>query len=143
MTSHADNDSPFEVFISHSSLDDPLAKAVQELLAANGIKAFCTPDSIPSGMWEKQIEDALEQASDIWVLLTANALERSVWAHQEMGYFYGFHKGADPDGRNTHYLFEHCTSKPGLYAHKMEDRMALVGDRLPRKSNCNLRRTLR
>ena len=83
----------YEVFISHSSLDDALATDVKELLGANGISVFTTPGSIPTGKWEEQIEEALQRSTQIWVLLTTNAVKESVWVHHEFGYFYGFCHG--------------------------------------------------
>lgn len=47
-----------------------------------------------------------------------------------MGYFYGFHKGADPGGRHTHYVFEQGTSQPGLYAHLQGTPVESLGDPL-------------
>lgn len=118
----------YDVFLSHSGLDDDLAKDIQKLLVANQIRVFCTPDSIPSGIWEPQIENALENSTGIWVILTSNALKASVWVHQELGYFYGFHKEADPDGHRSHYVFEEGTPQPGLYYHLMGTRLENVGD---------------
>lgn len=109
------NNLVYDVFLSHSGLDDDLARDIQELLSANGIKVFCTPDSIPSGKWEPQIEEALEHSSEIWVLLTPNALNASVWIHQEFGCFYGFNRQSDSDGHRSHYIFEEGPSHPGLY----------------------------
>ena len=118
----------YDIFLSHSGLDDDLAKDIQKLLVANQIRVFCTPDSIPSGIWEPQIEDALEHSSEIWVLLTSNALKASVWVHQELGYFYGFHKQADPNGHRTHYVFEDGTPQPGLYYHLQGTTVENLGD---------------
>lgn len=83
----------YDVFISHSSLDNALATDVKELLGANGISVFTTPGSIPTGKWEEQIEEALQRSTQIWVLLTTNAVKESVWVHHEFGYFYGFCHG--------------------------------------------------
>ena len=77
----------YDVFISHSSIDDPLATNVKKLLEANSIHVFSTPGSIPTGAWEPQIELALRNSSSIWLLLTRNAIKESVWAHQEFALF--------------------------------------------------------
>jgi hypothetical protein len=118
----------YDIFLSHSGLDDDLARDIQELLNANGITVFCTPDSIPSGKWEPQIEVALEHSSEIWVLLTPNALNASVWVHQEFGYFYGFNRRSDSDGHRSHYLFEEGTLHPGLYDHLQGTSVENLGD---------------
>ncbi len=101
----AESDGPFEIFISHSALDNDLAKDAQNLLAHNGIKAFCTPLS-EGGKWEDAIEDALKEVTDVWVLLTENAVYRSIWVHQELGFFYGYHHATDPKGSHSRYLFQ-------------------------------------
>lgn len=128
MAIETDVGSGYDVFISHAGLDDDLAKAVQKLLISNGVRAFCTPDSIPSGKWEKQIEEALEQSTQIWVLLTPNSLARSVWVHHELGYFYGFNKSVDPDGHRSRYLFEEGNPRPGLYAELQGTEIENIGD---------------
>jgi len=107
----------YDVFLSHSNLDDALAKDVKELLEHNKISVFCTPKSIPSGKWEPQIEDALKNSTDFWGLLTLNALNQSIWVHHELGYFYGFRHGqeVDPLGQHSRYLYEDGTPQLGLY----------------------------
>jgi hypothetical protein len=108
----------FEVFLSHSSLDDALAADVKQLLETSGIRTFSTPSSIPTGAWEPQIEQALQTSSSIWILLTPNALRESVWTHHEFGYFYGFNhgKGADPKGHRCRFLYTIGAELKGLYA---------------------------
>ncbi len=107
----------YDVFISHSSLDDPLTTNVKKLLEANNIHVFSTPGSIPTGAWEPQIENALRNSSSIWLLLTRNAIKESVWAHQEFGYFYGYNhgKGIDPKGHKCRFLYTRDTELRGLY----------------------------
>ena len=109
--------SKYDVFLSHSSLDDELAEDVRTLLDESGITVFSTPTSIPSGKWEQQIEDALSASTDAWVLLTPNALAESVWVHQELAYFYGFRhgQGEDPLGQHARYIYGEGTPRPGLY----------------------------
>lgn len=111
-------DQRWDVFLSHSSFDDALAGAVQELLGANGITVFATPASVPTGSWEPQIEEALKTAATLWVLLTPTALRESVWTHHEFGYFYGFRHGAEVDagGHGNRYLYAKGTELRGLYA---------------------------
>lgn len=120
----------FDVFLSHSSLDDKLAEDVKTLLEYNEVSVFCTPNSIPSGKWEPQIEDALQNSDDLWVMLTANALGQSVWVHQELGYFYGFRHGTGSDilGNHSHYLYESATLQPGLYAELQGIPVEQIGD---------------
>lgn len=107
----------YDVFLSHSAVDDQLSGVVKNLLEQNGIKTFATPGSIESGKWEPQIEEALQQSQHIWVLLTPAALGQSIWVHQELGYFYGFGhgRGEDPKGNLCRYLFTSDTVQPGLY----------------------------
>ena len=108
-----------DVFLSHSNCDDELAKEVKQILEYNGIKTFATPSSIIRGKWEPQIEKALQNSANIWVLLTQAALEESVWAHQEFGYFYGFRHGQvqDSEGGKCRFMFIEGTPLPGLYGH--------------------------
>jgi len=108
-----------DVFLSHSSLDDNLCKDITVLLENSGIRVFATPASIPTGKWEEQIEEALQHASTVWVLLTPNAMSQSVWAHHEFGYFYGFKhgKGVDPRGDSCRFLYSDPSYLRGLYGH--------------------------
>ena len=109
----------YDVFLSHSSHDDQLSADVKLLLEHNGLTVFTTPSSIPSGKWEQQIEDALQDAVDCWVLLTPNALAQSVWVHHELGYYYGFRYGREIDqlGFHSHYIYPLEEPRPGLYDH--------------------------
>ena len=108
----------WDVFLGHSSFDDALAAAVQELLKSNGVTVFATPASVPTGNWEPQIEEALKTAATLWLLLTPAALRESVWTHHEFGYFYGFRHGAEVDagGHGSRYLYTKGTELRGLYA---------------------------
>ena len=119
-----------DVFLSHSSLDDELAEDVRMLLTKSDISVFSTPTSIPSGKWEQQIEDALKQSTDVWVLLTPNALAESIWVHQELAYFYGFHHGRGEDdlGRHSRYMYQPGTVRPGLYDHLQGTDIERLGD---------------
>jgi hypothetical protein len=107
----------YDVFLSHSSLDDQLASDVKGILEANALVTFATPGSIPSGKWEPQIEDALRNSVSIWVLLTPAALRDSVWVHHEFGYFYGYGHGVgrDPAGQACRFLYTEGTELRGLY----------------------------
>jgi len=108
-----------DVFLSHSSLDDDLCKDIAYLLENSGLRVFSTPASIPTGKWEEQIEEALQNASTVWVLLTPNAMSQSVWAHHEFGYFYGFRhgKGVDLRGDSCRFLYSDSSYLRGLYGH--------------------------
>ncbi|MBI4236294.1 MAG: toll/interleukin-1 receptor domain-containing protein [Chloroflexi bacterium] len=120
----------YDVFLSHSRLDDELARAVKQLLEHNGLKTFTTPASISSAKWLRQIELALQGSREIWLLLTGNALNESIWAHHEYAYFYGFHhgQGLDLEGARSRYLFEEGTPLPGLYGHIQGLRVDSIGD---------------
>ena len=108
-----------DVFLSHSSLDDDLCKDVTTLLESSGLRVFATPGSIPTGKWEEQIEQALQNASTMWVLLTPNAMSQSIWTHHEFGYFYGFRhgKGANQRGHDCRFLYTESSDLKGLYGH--------------------------
>ncbi len=112
------DDMEYDVFLSHSSLDDELTEDVRQILIASGLSVFATPASIPTGSWEPQIEDALRSSRSIWVLLTPHAVRASVWTHQEFGFFYGFNQGngSDKEGHRCRYLFTRGTERRGLYA---------------------------
>jgi len=110
----------YDVFLSHSSEDDELALRIKQLLEASGIRMFATPSSIPSGLWNPKIEIALQRSQHLWLLLTPKALERSIWSHQEFGYFYGHKKALnldDEDQRLHYFEVEGNSSRPGMYAH--------------------------
>lgn len=108
-----------DVFLGHSSLDDNLCKDITVLLENSDLRVFATPASIPTGKWEEQIEEALQNASTVWVLLTPNAMSQSVWTHHEFGYFYGFRhgKGVDPRGDSCRFLYSDPSHLRGLYSH--------------------------
>ncbi|MBI2847037.1 MAG: toll/interleukin-1 receptor domain-containing protein [Chloroflexi bacterium] len=114
-----DRETQLDVFLSHSSLDDNLCKDITTLLENSGIRVFATPASIPTGKWEEQIEEALQHASTVWVLLTPNAMSQSIWAHHEFGYFYGFRhgRGIDPRGDSCRFLYSDPSHLRGLYGH--------------------------
>lgn len=110
----------YDVFISHSNEDDELAQRIKFLLEASGIHTFATPSSIPSGLWNPQIERALQQSQHLWLLLTPEAIERSIWSHQEFGYFYGYKRSLDlndADQRLHYFEVEGNSLRPGMYAH--------------------------
>jgi hypothetical protein len=110
----------YDVFLSHSSEDNELAQRIKRLLEDSEIHTFATPSSIPSGLWNPRIEKALQRSRHLWLLLTPKALERSIWSHQEFGYFYG-HKRAlglyDADQRLHYFEIQGNSSRPGLYFH--------------------------
>ena len=110
----------YDVFLSHSHENDDLAQSVQKLLESSGIRTFATPSSTPSGLWSPQIEAALRQSHELWLILTPAALDRSIWAHQEFGYFYGFKRAMDSDNadQRLHYFeIEGNRRRPGMYSH--------------------------
>lgn len=110
----------YDVFLSHSHENDDLAQSVQKLLESSGIRTFATPSSTPSGLWSPQIEAALRQSHELWLILTPAALDRSIWAHQEFGYFYGFKRAMDSDNadQRLHYFeVEGNRRRPGMYSH--------------------------
>ena len=120
----------FDVFLSHSSLDDNLCEDITVLLRNSDIRVFATPASIPTGKWEEQIEEALQNASTVWVLLTANVMSQSVWTHHEFGYFYGFRhgKGVDPRGDACRFLYSDPSYLRGLYGHIQGTQVASFED---------------
>ena len=67
--------------------------------------------------WEDAIEDALKEVTEVWVLLTDNAVTRSIWVHQELGFFYGYNIEKDPRGSHSRYRYENGTPQLGLYYH--------------------------
>jgi hypothetical protein len=113
-------DLEYDVFLSHSSEDDELAQRIKRLLEDSEIHTFATPSSIQSGLWNPKIEKALQRSRHLWLLLTPTALEKSIWSHQEFGYFYG-HKSAlgldDADQRLHYFEVQSNFSRPGLYGH--------------------------
>lgn len=128
----------FDVFLSHSSLDDDLCDIIKSLLEGCGLQVFATPSSIPTGKWEEQIEEALQRARSIWVLLTPNALAKSVWAHHEFGYYYGFLHGrssfletVDRRGHTCRFFYSDPSALRGPYAHIQGLRVKSFDDPIP------------
>lgn len=111
----------YDVFLSHSGMDDALAKVIAELLFASGVSVFTTPGGLTAGKWEPAIETALKNSDKFWLLLTPDAFANSTWVHQEFGYFFGYHVGIvgqEQAERKLNYFesdSEHA--RPGMYAH--------------------------
>jgi hypothetical protein len=95
----------YAVFISHSGEDDELTRRIKRLLEDSGIYTFATPGSVSSGLWNPQIEKALQKSQHLWLLLAPAALSKSIWAHQEFGYFYGQKRYLESDAadQRLHY----------------------------------------
>ena len=85
------SDFQYDVFLSHAPEDDELAALVADLLLQSDIPVFTTRPGFPKGIWSDQIRILLEKSEHFGLLLTENALERSVYVHHEFGYFYGYH----------------------------------------------------
>ncbi|MEX2303926.1 MAG: toll/interleukin-1 receptor domain-containing protein [Bryobacterales bacterium] len=75
-----------QVFISHASRDQHLAKQLAGLLDEAGVQVHPgTEDIEPGGNWAKQIGLALEQSDIMVVLFTQNA-EHSDFVQKELEY---------------------------------------------------------
>jgi hypothetical protein len=78
---------PYDVFLSHSSKDKPVVRALAERLRENGLKVWFDAweikpgDSIPA-----KIEEGLEQSRVLVLCMSANAFG-SDWAQLEAGTF--------------------------------------------------------
>ena len=75
-----------DVFLSYSRKDSVAMRQVQEVLRAAGL-AVWTDEGLESGTqsWRSAIEEAIEQASALVVLLSPNA-KASRWVDNEVGY---------------------------------------------------------
>jgi tetratricopeptide (TPR) repeat protein len=63
-----------DVFISHSSVDKPTADAIVASLEANGIRCWIAPRDIePGSDWSESIVEAMEQASAMVLVFSANS----------------------------------------------------------------------
>jgi hypothetical protein len=75
-----------QVFISHASRDQQLARKLAGLLDEAGVQVHPGADDIePGGNWAKQIGLALEQSDVMVVLFTPNA-EQSDFVQREVEY---------------------------------------------------------
>jgi len=67
-----------DIFISHSSKDEPLARAMYDQFATRGLKVFLSSVSIVEGDdWTQAIFNALREADWVFVLATPAALASS------------------------------------------------------------------
>ena len=75
-----------QVFISHASRDQQLAKTLADLLDEAGVQVHPAADEMePGGNWAKQIGLALEQSDVMVVLFTPNT-EHSDFVQKELEY---------------------------------------------------------
>jgi hypothetical protein len=66
--------SQFDVFVSHSKHDKPVADAVCHTLEANGLRCWIAPrDIAPGKMWSEAIIDGLESSKVFVLIFSANA----------------------------------------------------------------------
>jgi hypothetical protein len=117
-------DAGYDVFLSHATEDNELAARVVELLRTSGITVFATGPGFPTGMWSDEVRAALEGSQHFWLLLTEEALERSIYVHHEFGYFFGYHRRENPSmdthliARRLRYLRRQDDERrPGMYQH--------------------------
>ncbi|MBI4713428.1 MAG: toll/interleukin-1 receptor domain-containing protein [Planctomycetes bacterium] len=76
----------YKVFISHSTMDSGIVKALANILSKFGVTPYVADWDLPAGMsLNKGISSEIDKADCIIVLLTHNGI-RSKWVHQEIGY---------------------------------------------------------
>ena len=114
----------YNVFLSHAAENDELAVRIMGLLNESDISVFATRAGFPGGIWSDEVRAALEESEHFWLLLTDQALTRSVYVHHEFGYFYGYHRQKDGSldarnvGRLLRYIFQDTDGRrPGMYQH--------------------------
>lgn len=74
-----------DFFISHSTLDQAVARRVQNYLHSNGTRAFLAPFSIePGAKWGEQILSNLRKARTV-LFLASRAACASPYVNQELG----------------------------------------------------------
>lgn len=73
----------YDVFISHSEKDRPIARQLAKALETRGINAW-TDSRIETGKWKNQVEKALRQSKFFLLLLSPDFLT-SPWANFELG----------------------------------------------------------
>ena len=77
---------PAEVFLSHSSLDDPMPRNLATLLTRHGVPVFFSPENITGAQqWQNEVLGALQRCDWCLVILSPNAIS-SMWVKREVAY---------------------------------------------------------
>lgn len=77
---------PNEVFLSHSSINLPIAISVASTLRNHGISIWFSPTNILSAQqWHDEIGNALRRC-DWFIILLSNAAVNSIWVKRELHY---------------------------------------------------------
>jgi hypothetical protein len=75
-----------EVFLSHASRDQARARRLRDVLVANDVPVWFSPQHILGAQqWQDEIGKALERCGWFLVLLTPHAV-KSMWVKRELGY---------------------------------------------------------
>ncbi len=81
------NQSSFDVFLSHSSKDNEIVRAVAKRLQADGLRVWFDESEIqPGDNIPARIEEGLERSRVLVLCMSANAFG-SEWAQLEAGTF--------------------------------------------------------
>ena len=59
----------FDIFISHASADEIIARKIAEALAQHGISTFEVRDLLPGVEWESRLRDGLEASQDVAIII--------------------------------------------------------------------------
>lgn len=88
--------SPYDVFLSYSSIDKDRAREVVETLEKHGLTCFLAEDSLRAGdEFSNEIREALIGAREVWFLASKNS-NKSDWVQRELGAAWGLKKHIVP-----------------------------------------------
>ena len=77
---------PAEIFLSHSSQDEPMLRKLAALLTNHGLPVFFGPENIAGAQqWQNEILNALQRCDWFVVILSPNAIN-SMWVKREVAY---------------------------------------------------------
>ena len=95
---HFSDDENYDIFLSHSSLDQELTCALYDLFIQNGFKVYLdyddadlTPDNVTSATGEK-LRNRLKMSKCLAYIATSNIV-KSKWCPWELGLFDGISSG--------------------------------------------------
>lgn len=75
----------YDVFLSHSSVDDDVARNIAERLTKDGLRVFLDDHAMHSGGISKQVYEAIQRSRNFIVLYSEHA-SKSSWVASEIDY---------------------------------------------------------
>jgi TIR domain len=71
-----------QIFISHSAVDEPLARRLSETLRKSGLDVWDGTEILPGENWAAKVGEALQESQAMVVLLTPSSLRSSHVKHE-------------------------------------------------------------